>query len=81
MGWHKAALRLPEQFARWTWIVIIAITQLPPRFCQPGRARWLAGQAVETRQGRPRPPQRPPQHPSTPLRRDQESRLTRSSRR
>ncbi|MGD0606433.1 MAG: hypothetical protein ABSA53_22975 [Streptosporangiaceae bacterium] len=28
MGWHKAALRLPEQFARWTWIVIIAITQL-----------------------------------------------------
>ena len=28
LGWHKAALRLPGQFARWTWIIISAITQL-----------------------------------------------------
>ena len=28
LGWHKAALRSPAQFGRWTWVVIIAITQL-----------------------------------------------------
>ena len=28
LGWHKAALRHPAQFARWTWIIITAITQL-----------------------------------------------------
>jgi hypothetical protein len=28
LGWHKAALRSPPQFGRWTWVVIIAITQL-----------------------------------------------------
>ena len=28
LGWHKAALRYPGQFARWTWIIITAITQL-----------------------------------------------------
>jgi hypothetical protein len=28
LGWHKAALRTPAQFARWTWIIISAITQL-----------------------------------------------------
>jgi len=28
LGWHKAALRTPAQFSRWTWIIIIAITQL-----------------------------------------------------
>jgi hypothetical protein len=28
MGWARAALRFPEQFARWTWIIISAITQL-----------------------------------------------------
>ena len=28
LGWHKAAVRTPAQFARWTWIVISAITQL-----------------------------------------------------
>jgi hypothetical protein len=28
LGWHKAALRTPAQFGRWTWIVLGAITQL-----------------------------------------------------
>jgi len=28
LGWHKAALRTPAQFGRWTWIIISAITQL-----------------------------------------------------
>jgi hypothetical protein len=28
LGWHKAALRTPAQFSRWTWTVISAITQL-----------------------------------------------------
>ena len=28
LGWHKAALRTPAQFSRWTWIILCAITQL-----------------------------------------------------
>ena len=28
LGWHKAAVRSPAQFARWTWIVVCAISQL-----------------------------------------------------
>ena len=28
LAWHKAALRTPAQFGRWTWIIISAITQL-----------------------------------------------------
>ena len=28
LGWHKAALRTPAQFGRWTWIILCAITQL-----------------------------------------------------
>ena len=28
LGWARAAVRFPEQFARWTWIIITAITQL-----------------------------------------------------
>ena len=28
LGWHKAAVRSPAQFGRWTWIILCAITQL-----------------------------------------------------
>jgi hypothetical protein len=42
MGWDKAALRDPEQVARWTWLIICAITQL--RLARPiaedHRQRW-----------------------------------------
>jgi hypothetical protein len=42
LGWDKAALRHPEQVARWTWLIIAAITQL--RLARPiaadHRQRW-----------------------------------------
>jgi len=42
LGWNKAALRHPGQVARWTWLVIAAITQL--RLARPiaedHRQRW-----------------------------------------
>ena len=45
LGWDKAALRHPEQVARWTWLIICAITQL--RLARPlaedHRQRWERG--------------------------------------
>ena len=104
LGWDKAALRHPEQVARWTWLIICAITQLrlvrplaedhrqrwerrrkpgrahprprPQGFSSPGRTRGHAGQPAKTLPGRPRPPQRPDQHPRTQAPRPQEGRLT-----
>jgi hypothetical protein len=42
LGWDKAALRYPEQVARWTWLIIVALTQL--RLARPvaedHRQRW-----------------------------------------
>ena len=42
LGWDKAALRHPEQVARWTWLIIASITQL--RLARPiaedHRQRW-----------------------------------------
>jgi hypothetical protein len=42
LGWDKAALREPGQVARWTWLIICAITQL--RLARPAaedhRQRW-----------------------------------------
>jgi len=42
LGWDKAALRHPGQVARWTWLIICAITQL--RLARPAaadhRQRW-----------------------------------------
>ena len=42
LGWDKAALRHPEQVARWTWLIITALTQL--RLARPiaedHRQRW-----------------------------------------
>lgn len=42
LGWDKAALRHPEQVARWTWLIIAALTQL--RLARPvaedHRQRW-----------------------------------------
>jgi hypothetical protein len=42
LGWDKAALRHPGQVARWTWLIIAAITQL--RLARPAaedhRQRW-----------------------------------------
>ena len=42
LGWDKAALRHPEQVARWTWLIIAAVTQL--RLARPiaedHRQRW-----------------------------------------
>jgi hypothetical protein len=42
LGWDKAVLRHPEQVARWTWLIIAAITQL--RLARPAaedhRQRW-----------------------------------------
>src|SRR5260370_36916060 len=42
LGWDTAALRDPEQVARWTWLIICAITQL--RLARPvaedHRQRW-----------------------------------------
>jgi hypothetical protein len=42
LGWDKAALRHPGQVARWTWLIIAAITQL--RLARPiaadHRRRW-----------------------------------------
>jgi hypothetical protein len=42
LGWDKAALREPGQVARWTWLIIAAITQL--RLARPvaedHRQRW-----------------------------------------
>jgi hypothetical protein len=42
LGWDKAALRHPEQVARWTWLIIAVITQL--RLARPiaevHRQRW-----------------------------------------
>jgi len=102
----QGSAALPGQFARWTWIILCAITQLRlaralaedhrlpwerrrrPGRLTPGRVRRgfarlaaLAGQPAETFQSRPRPPQRPPQLPSTALRRDQQGRLTRITQR
>jgi hypothetical protein len=28
LGWGEAALRHPEQAARWTWLILAAITQM-----------------------------------------------------
>jgi hypothetical protein len=42
LGWGKAALREPGQVARWTWLILCAITQL--RLARPiaedHRQRW-----------------------------------------
>ena len=42
LGWDKAALRHPAQLARWTWLIIAAITQL--RLARPiaedHKQRW-----------------------------------------
>jgi hypothetical protein len=42
LGWDKTALREPDQVARWTWLIIAAITQL--RLARPvaedHRQRW-----------------------------------------
>jgi hypothetical protein len=42
LGWDKTALRHPEQVARWTWLIIAALTQL--RLARPvaedHRQRW-----------------------------------------
>jgi hypothetical protein len=42
LGWDKAALRHPGQVARWTWLIIAALTQL--RLARPiaadHRQRW-----------------------------------------
>jgi len=42
LGWDRAALRHPEQVARWTWLLIAALTQL--RLARPiaedHRQRW-----------------------------------------
>jgi len=42
LGWDKAALRHPAQVARWTWLIIAALTQL--RLARPiaedHRQRW-----------------------------------------
>jgi hypothetical protein len=42
LGWDKPALREPEQVARWTWLIIAALTQL--RLARPlaedHRQRW-----------------------------------------
>jgi hypothetical protein len=42
LGWDKAAVRYPRQAARWTWLIIAALTML--RLARPAaedrRQRW-----------------------------------------
>ena len=52
----------------------------PQGFRPPGPDHRYPCQPAETLQSRPWPPQRPPRHTGTALRRDQESRMTRSLR-
>jgi hypothetical protein len=67
LGWDAAALRKPEQVARWTWLIIAAITQL--RIARPAaddhRQRWGTPQQAGETDPRPGPPGfRSPDHDS-----------------
>jgi hypothetical protein len=49
LGWDRPRVRHPEQADRWTWLVILAFTQLRPR---SGRGGGRAAAVAETAEAR-----------------------------
>ena len=54
LGWTAPALRTPEQADRWTWLVLAACTQLPPRQRSRAVPPHALGTTTQTRPTHPR---------------------------